>query len=184
MNARCLVLALTLAALAMHAATPRLEDIPLRDLQGQPASLKTYQGKVLLLVNVASECGYTRQYKPLEAIHRKYQAQGFTVLGFPCNDFGGQEPGTPDQIRTFCTSRFDVTFPLFEKLQVKAGPAQHPLYAALTGTNATFPGPVKWNFSKFLVGRDGTILARFASADEPDGPKVTQAIEAALAKNP
>jgi glutathione peroxidase len=169
------------AGLAMPAATPSLYDIPLKDVEGKSASLRAYAGQVLLVVNVASECGYTRQYRPLEAVHRKYQARGFSVLGFPCNDFGGQEPGSNEQIQQFCNTKFQVSFPLFDKLQVKGGPNQHPLYAALTGTHAPFPGPVKWNFGKFLIGRDGKILARFASGDEPDSPKVTEAIEAALA---
>lgn len=183
MNKLVVSLAVTLLSALPMPAAPALYDIPLHDLQGKPTSLKPYAGKVLLVVNVASECGYTRQYKPLEAVHRKYQAQGFAVLGFPCNDFGGQEPGTPEQIQKFCTTKFDVTFPLFEKVQVKNGPNQHPLYAALTGETSAFPGPVKWNFGKFLIARDGTLLARFASGDEPDSPKVTQAIEKALANN-
>lgn len=157
-----------------------LYDIPVKDIDGNQTSLKACEGKVLLIVNVASRCGYTRQYKPLEATYRKYKDRGLVVLGFPCNDFGGQEPGTPAEIKQFCSSKFEVTFPLFDKISVKPGPAQHPLYAWLTGKTSPFPGPIKWNFTKFLIGRDGKILARFEPADEPDGEKVTQAIEAAL----
>lgn len=167
--------------LAVTATAGSLYDIPLKDIDGRPTSLKAYQGKVILLVNVASRCGYTRQYKPLEAIFRKYKDQGFVVVGVPSNDFGGQEPGSPEEIKQFCASKFDVTFPLMEKVRVKPGPDQHPLYAALTGKDAAFPGEVKWNFGKFLIGRDGKVLARFQSGDEPDSPQVIKAIEAALA---
>ncbi|WCJ58620.1 glutathione peroxidase [Fontisphaera persica] len=173
-----LLLCMLMSASLSHAAS--LYDIPLKDIDGKETSLKPYAGKVLLIVNVASRCGYTRQYKPLEATYRKYKDRGLVVLGFPSNDFGGQEPGTPAEIKQFCSTKFDVTFPMFDKIQVKPGPAQHPLYAWLTGKTSPFPGPIKWNFNKFLIGRDGKILARFESGDEPDGEKVTQAIEAAL----
>src|SRR5882724_3315565 len=126
------LLALTMAQIVLAQSKPSLYDIPLKDIDGKPTSLKAYQGKVLLIVNVASECGFTPQYEGLEAIQKKYEAKGFTVLGFPCNDFGSQEPGTADEIKTFCSSNYSVTFPLFEKLHVKGG-EQHPLYAALTG---------------------------------------------------
>jgi len=166
---------------ALTAAT--IYDIPLKDIDGKDTSLKAYSGKVLLVVNVASKCGFTRQYKGLEAVHQKYKDKGFTVLGFPCNEFGRQEPGSNAEIKEFCSSKFGVSFPLFDKLNVKPGPGQHPLYAALTGKDAPEPGEVKWNFTKFLIGRDGKIIARFSSADEPDGEKITKAIEAALAAN-
>lgn len=168
-----------MTALAARAAS--LQDIPLKDIDGKVTSLKAYQGKVVLLVNVASQCGYTRQYKPLESIYRKYKDQGFVILGIPSNDFGGQEPGSAEEIKAFCSSKFDVTFPLLEKVGVKSGPSQSPLYAALTGKGAAFPGEVKWNFGKFLVGRDGKVIARFESKDEPDSAAVTGAIEKALA---
>jgi len=168
----------TLLVAMTHAAN--LYDIPLKDIDGKDTSLQAYQGKVVLLVNVASKCGYTPQYKGLEAIQRKYKEQGFTVLGFPCNDFGRQEPGTNEEIKEFCSSTYQVSFPLFDKLHVK-GAEQHPLYAALTGKDAPFPGDVKWNFGKFLMGKDGKILARFESADTPESEKVTGAIEKALA---
>lgn len=157
-----------------------LYDIPLKDIEGKDTSLKAYQGKVILIVNVASKCGFTRQYKPLEEIYRKYKDQGLVVLGFPSNDFGGQEPGTNKEIQEFCSSKFEVSFPMFDKLGVKSGEKQHPLYAALTGKDSVSPGEVKWNFTKFLVGRDGKLITRFVSADEPDSEKVTQAIEKAL----
>lgn len=174
-----LIAAMTTCATLTFAAS--LQDLPLKDIDGKACSLKSYAGKVVLVVNVASQCGYTKQYKPLEATYRKYKDRGLVVLGVPSNDFGAQEPGTAAEIKTFCTSKFDVTFPLLEKAGVKPGPGQHPLYAALTGKDSPFPGDVKWNFGKFLIGRDGKILARFQSADEPDSAAVTQAIEAALA---
>ena len=173
------------ATLVMIAATamaeePKLYAIPLKDIDGKDASLKAYAGKAVLAVNVASKCGYTRQYSGLEALWRKYKDQGLVVVGFPCNDFGSQEPGTTEEIKQFCSSKFDVTFPLFEKLHVK-GPEQHPLYATLTGSESPAPGPVKWNFGKFLIGRDGKILARFDSKVEPNSAELTKAIEDALA---
>jgi glutathione peroxidase len=157
-----------------------LRQIPLKDINGKPTSLKAYDGKVLLVVNVASKCGLTPQYKALEAVHRTYKDQGFSVLGFPCNDFGSQEPGTNEEIKEFCSSKYDVSFPMFDKLHVK-GPERHALYEALTGEGSPFPGDVKWNFGKFLVSRDGKILKRFEPKVAPDSAEVTQAIELALA---
>jgi len=178
-------MAMVLIAAGLLAGRTRAEatllDIPVKTIDGKETSLGSYRGKVLLVVNVASECGFTRQYKPLEAIYRKYKDRGLVVLGFPCNDFGGQEPGGNSQILNFCQTRFDVTFPMFDKLKVKPSPEQHPLYTALTTKGAAFPGAVEWNFTKFLVGRDGKVLARFPSAEEPDGTKLTAAIEKALA---
>lgn len=168
------------ATLAAAQTPTSIYDIPLRDLAGKEASLVPYKGKVLLLVNVASKCGLTKQYAALEQLHEKYKDRGFFVLGFPCNDFGSQEPGTPEQIQQFCSATYGVTFPLFEKLHVK-GPEQHPLYALLTGKDAAFPGEIRWNFGKFLVGRDGKILARFEPKTTPDSPEVTTALESALA---
>lgn len=172
---------LTVLASGSTLSAAVLQDIPLKDIEGKDTSLKAYAGRVLLIVNVASKCGYTRQYKGLEAIYRKYRDQGLTVLGFPSNDFGQQEPGSNAEITEFCRTKFAVSFPMFDKLKVKSGPGQHPLYAALTGKESPVPGEVKWNFGKFLIGRDGKIIARFTSADEPDGAKIIQAIEAALA---
>jgi glutathione peroxidase len=162
-------------------AEAKLPDIPLKDINGKATSLKAYEGKVLLVVNVASKCGLTPQYKALEATHQKYKDKGFSVLGFPCNDFGSQEPGSNDEIKEFCSTKYNVTFPMFDKLHVK-GPEQHPLYAALSGKGSPFPGDVKWNFGKFLIGRDGRIIQRFEPKVAPDAPEVTQAIEAALAE--
>lgn len=174
-----LLLALAVAQIA-SAQTKSLYDIPLKDIDGKPTSLKAYQGKVLLVVNVASFCGNTPQYAALEAMQKKYAAQGFTVLGFPCNDFGAQEPGTADQIKEFCSKTYSVDFPLFEKLHVK-GAEQHPLYAALSGNGSPFPGDVKWNFGKFLISRDGKIVKRFEPGVKPDSAQVTSAVEAAIA---
>ena len=175
-----LTFALTLMTTSLFAADAPLYSIPLKDIDGKDTALKAYAGKALLVVNVASQCGFTRQYSGLEALWQKYKDQGLVVLGFPCNDFGAQEPGTTAEIKQFCSSKFDVSFPLFDKLHVK-GPEQHPLYDALTGSTSPVPGPVKWNFGKFLVGRDGKILARFDSAVEPDAAELTKAVEAALA---
>jgi len=174
-----LLLSLALAQVA-SAQVKSLYDIPLKDIDGKDTSLKAYQGKVLLIVNVATLCGNTPQYAALEAMQKKYESQGFTVLGFPCNDFAGQEPGTAEEIKTFCSKTYSVTFPLFEKLHVK-GPEQHPLYADLTGPGAPFPGDVKWNFGKFLIGRDGKIIKRFEPGVKPDTTAVVTAVEAAIA---
>jgi glutathione peroxidase len=166
-------------AMAEPAATA-LQSIPLKDIDGKDTSLKAYAGKVLLLVNVASRCGYTRQYTGLQALQEKFASKGFSVLGFPSNDFGAQEPGTAAEIKEFCSSTYNVTFPLFEKLKVK-GADQHALFAALTGKGSPIPGEVKWNFGKFLIGKDGTLIKRWDSGTEPDSPEVVAAIEAALA---
>jgi glutathione peroxidase len=157
-----------------------LYDIKLHTLEGKPTSLGEYKGKVVLLVNVASKCGYTPQYKGLQALQEKYEAKGFTVVGIPCNDFGSQEPGSSEEIRKFCTDNYKVTFPLTEKVHVK-GAEQHPLYARLTGQGAEFPGDIKWNFGKFLIGRDGKVLKRYDSGAKPESEELTKAIEAALA---
>ena len=166
--------------LAMTARTQTLLDVPLKDIDGKDTTLAAYRGRVLLIVNVASECGFTRQYKGLQALFAKYQEKGLTVLGFPCNQFGGQEPGSNREIKNFCTDTFHVTFPLFDKLDVN-GAKRHPLYVALAGDASPFPGDITWNFNKFLIGRDGAILQRFDSTAEPDSAAVVSAIEAALA---
>jgi glutathione peroxidase len=175
--------ALALAALTQFAAaqTKPLADIPLKDINGQDTSLKNYAGKVLLLVNVASQCGATPQYAGLEALHKQYAPRGFTVLGFPCNDFGAQEPGSAAEIKQFCTTNYKVTFPLFAKVRLSEGAEQHPLFAALTGKSSPLPGPVTWNFCKFVIGRDGKLAARFDTGTEPDDAALTKAIEKALA---
>jgi len=175
--------ALTFACSATaHAEAPKIDSIALQEIDGKDTTLRPFAGKVLLIVNVASECGQTPQYAGLEALWRKYRDKGLVVLGFPSNDFGGQEPGTNAEIKRFCTARYEVTFPMFGKIRVK-GPAQHPLYGALTGPMAAFPGEVQWNFGKFLVGRKGEVVARFDSEDEPDSIALTQAVEKALGSN-
>jgi glutathione peroxidase len=156
-------------------------DIKLKDIDGKDTSLSAYKGKVLLIVNVASHCGFTKQYDALEAIHEKYKDKGFAVLGFPCNQFGGQEPGSNEEIKQFCSSKFHVTFPMFDKIEVN-GSSRHPLYTELAGKDSPFPGDIKWNFTKFLISKDGKTLKRFESKVTPDSAEVTQAIEAALAE--
>ena len=170
---------MTLQTLSVGAADS-IYSIPLKDIDGKATSLKPYQGKVMLIVNVASKCGYTPQYTGLEALHQKYEKQGLTVLGFPCNQFGGQEPGTNEEIKQFCTSKYNVTFPMFDKLDVN-GATRHALYVMLAGKDSPVPGDIKWNFNKFLVGRDGKIIKRFDSKVKPDSAELTAVIEAALA---
>ena len=165
-------------AMALRAGS--IHEIAVKDIDGKEASLKAYQGKVLLIVNVASQCGLTPQYKALEAIHEKYKDKGLTVLGFPCNQFGGQEPGSNEQIKEFCSTKYNVSFPLFDKIDVN-GPKRHPLYTSLAGKDSPFPGDIKWNFGKFLIGRDGKILKRCEPRTVPNAPEVVAAIEAALA---
>jgi glutathione peroxidase len=157
-----------------------LYDIPVNRLDGSPADLHDYDGQVALVVNVASKCGLTPQYETLEQIHERFAGQGFTVLGFPCNQFAGQEPGTAEEIATFCSTTYGVTFPLFEKIDVN-GENRHPLYAELT--QATYDngegGDIKWNFEKFLVA-DGKVIRRFDPTVAPDAPQVVEAIESSL----
>ena len=174
---------LLLAAFAMQTlalSASSLYDTAVKDIDGKETTLKPWQGQVVLIVNVASRCGFTPQYKSLEAIYEKYKDKGFAVLGFPCNQFGGQEPGTDEEIKQFCSSKYNVTFPMFDKIEVN-GPQRHPLYVALAGKDSPFPGDIKWNFNKFLISRDGRILKRFDSRVVPDSPEVQAAIEAALA---
>lgn len=182
--------------------TASIYDIPVNRIDGQAATLADYKGHVLLVVNVASECGLTPQYDGLEKLYERFSDKGLVVLGFPANEFGAQEPGTNEQIQDFCRTQFGVKFPMFEKIVVK-GEGQHPLYQALTqaqpepqgkagnpmydrlaekGMGPKAPGDVLWNFEKFLVGRDGRVVARFAPHLNPDDPAVVQAIEAELAK--
>lgn len=165
---------------APPAAKP-LYAFELNDIDGQPVKLGQYSGKALLLVNVASKCGYTKQYAGLQALYEKYQDEGLVVLGFPANNFGSQEPGTNDQIKAFCTTTFNVTFPMFAKISVK-GDDIHPLYAFLTGatTNPDFAGEIKWNFNKFLVNRAGDIVGRYDSNVEPMSEALVADIEKAL----
>jgi len=172
--------ALTFAAWAAAAAGSGAPyHLKLTDIYGREISLDQYRGKVLLIVNVASKCGFTPQYAGLEALYRKYRDRGLVVLGFPCNQFGNQEPGSPQEIKEFCTTRYQVSFPLFNKIEVN-GPGRHPLYQWLAGPDSPVSGDIKWNFTKFLVGRDGRILRRFESRVSPESEELVQAIEAAL----
>jgi glutathione peroxidase len=158
-----------------------LYDVPLTTLSGEPASLADHRGKALLVVNVASKCGLTPQYAGLEALHERYADRGFSVLGFPSNQFMGQEPGTSEEIATFCSTTYGVTFPLFEKTDVN-GPERHPLYAELTETPDADgqAGDVVWNFEKFLVSPEGEVVARFRPQVEPEDPTLVEAVEAQL----
>lgn len=156
-------------------------DVPVKTLHGEDTTLAEHKGKTLLLVNVASKCGLTPQYTALEDLQKRYADRGFSVLGFPCNQFGGQEPGTPEEIETFCSTTYGVTFPIYEKLDVN-GQQRHPLYKELTAVpNAEGKaGDIKWNFEKFLVAPDGKIVARFDPQVTPDSTDVVSAIEAQL----
>jgi glutathione peroxidase len=146
-----------------------LYDIEVTTIDGTPQRMRAYKGRVLLIVNVASKCGYTPQYAGLEALHRKYDQRGLTVLGFPCDQFGHQEPGSEEEIQSFCSLTYDVTFPLFAKIDVN-GPDAHPLYRHLKAAKRGLLGTeaVKWNFTKFVVGRNGTVLRRYAPTDTPE----------------
>ena len=157
--------------------TGSVYDFTLDTIDGTAKPLSDFRGKVLLLVNVASECGYTPQYQGLQKLHTTYEARGFSVVGFPSNDFGGQEPGSNKDIKEFCSTKFHVTFPMFAKIPVK-GPTKNPLYAMLVQTPPA--GEVKWNFNKFLVGKDGKVIARFDSDVTPESPALAAAIEKAL----
>ena len=156
-------------------------DLPIRTLNGEPSSLAEQKGKALLLVNVASKCGLTPQYTGLERIHERYGARGFAVLGFPCNQFGGQEPGSPEEIATFCSTTYGVTFPLYEKIDVN-GANRHALYEELTAKEDAEgeAGDVKWNFEKFLVSPGGEVVGRFRPQVQPDDADLVAAIEAQL----
>ena len=156
-------------------------DAPLHTLQGAPTRLADFQGKALLLVNVASRCGLTPQYTALEKLHEKLAPRGFSVIGFPCNQFGAQEPGTPEQIQAFCSTTYGVTFPLTEKIEVN-GAGRHPIYQQLTqiADAAGHRGDIRWNFEKFVVSADGTKITRFDPRTAPDDPAVLAAIEAGL----
>lgn len=168
------ILALTFALMSTLSAAS-IYDFTLPNIDGKAAPLASYKGKVLLIVNTASQCGYTPQYKGLQTIYQKYSASGLVVLGVPANNFGGQEPGTEAEIKTFCTRNYHVTFPMYSKVSV-VGDDQTPLYKYLTAAK----GEVKWNFTKFLIGRDGNIIAKFDSNVDPESPELTSAIEQAL----
>jgi glutathione peroxidase len=181
MKTATLLTSLFVAMSVIAASKAPVQEIAINDLDGKPTNLGAYAGKTVLLVNVASKCGYTPQYTALESTYRKYKDKGFVVVGVPCNDFGAQEPGSAKEIKEFCTSKFDVTFPMLEKIHVK-GPEQHPLYAHLTGKDAAFPGDIKWNFGKFLINPEGKVVARWDSKVTPDSKEITSAIEANLPK--
>lgn len=178
---------LTLACLCLFLVAAdsdrSLYDFELDRIDGEPQSLADYRGQVVMLVNVASKCGYTSQYEGLEALYDKYREQGFVVLGFPANDFGGQEPGTNAEIAEFCRATWAVDFPMFEKITVK-GEGQHPLYAYLTSQPAPIGGEIEWNFQKFLVDRDGRIVERLSPRTRPRDPAVVEKIEALLERAP
>lgn len=157
-----------------------LYDFSLPRIDGQPESLSAYRGQVLLIVNVASKCGFTPQYEGLEALYDRYRERGFAVLGFPANDFLGQEPGTNEEIAEFCRATWSVEFPMFAKISVK-GEGKHPLYRFLTSRPAPIGGEIEWNFQKFLVDREGRIVERFAPATRPEDPRLVGRIEALLA---
>jgi len=157
-------------------AASSIHEFNLNSIDGKPAPLGAYKGKIVLVVNVASRCGFTPQYKGLEALYEKYKDQGFVIVGFPANNFGAQEPGTNDEIKTFCSSKYSVTFPMYSKISV-AGTDKAPLYDYLTSTGG---GEVKWNFTKFLVGRDGKVITRFESKVDPESAEVVSAVEKAL----
>ena len=160
-----------------------IHEFKVKDIKGTERSLSEFAGKVLLVVNVASKCGSTPQYKGLEALYQRYRERGFAVLGFPANDFAHQEPGTDEEIQNFCSLTYGVTFPMFAKISVK-GKDIHPLYAFLTDkkTNPGFSGKITWNFNKFLVDRTGAIVGRFDTKDEPLGDKVPRAVQEALGR--
>jgi glutathione peroxidase len=159
-----------------------LYDIPVNTLSGRPGSLGDLSGKTLLVVNVASKCGLTPQYEGLERLHERFSDRGFSVVGFPSNQFGGQEPGTAEEIQEFCSVNYGVSFPLFEKIEVN-GPGRHPIYAELTAVPdaAGEAGDIQWNFEKFLVSPDGKIAGRFRPVTDPEAPELVAAIEAVLA---
>ncbi len=161
---------------------PPVLNFTMNSLDGKPVKLSKYQGKVVMMVNTASKCGYTPQYKSLQALHEKYADKGLAILGFPANEFGQQEPGTNEQIADFCKKNYGVEFEMFSKIVVK-GPDQHPLYKHLTSTDTdpNFAGEVKWNFEKFLIDRQGNIINRWRSKTAPDSEEMITAIEAALA---
>jgi glutathione peroxidase len=161
--------------------TVTVHDIPVKTLGGRAASLGELEGNALLVVNVASKCGLTPQYEGLQRLHERFTDRGFAVVGFPCDQFGGQEPGSPDEIQEFCSVNYGVSFPMFEKIEVN-GPGRHPLYAELTATPDAEgeAGDIQWNFEKFLVGPDGTVIGRFRPGTAPEDPVLVAAVAASL----
>jgi glutathione peroxidase len=181
MRKLALVLTFCAAAAALSAQQKSIYDFTISSIDGQPVSLQGYKGKVVLLVNVASKCGFTPQYAALESVYEKYKDRGLVIVGVPANNFMQQEPGTNEEIKTFCTRKYNVSFPMMSKVSVK-GDDQTPLYHFLTdsSTDPQFAGDIKWNFTKFLFDRNGKPVARFEPATTPDSPQITSAIEAAL----
>ena len=177
-----LLLCMFFCAATLVAAEKTVHDFTLNSIDGQPAPLAAYKGKVVLLVNVASKCGFTPQYSALESTYEKYKDRGFVIVGIPANNFGAQEPGSNQEIKTFCSSKYHVTFPMMAKVSVK-GDDITPLYQFLTdkSSNPQSGGEIKWNFTKFLIGPDGRVITRFEPEITPDSPQVTSAIEEALA---
>jgi len=178
-----LILTLCLACASLSAEPKSIYEFTMNSIDGQPVSLKSFQGKVVLLVNVASKCGFTPQYTALEAVYEKYKSRGLVIVGIPANNFMSQEPGTNAEIKTFCSTKYNVTFPMMAKISVK-GDDQTPLYTFLTGkaTDPQFAGDIKWNFTKFLFDRNGNPVARFEPKVTPDSGDVTAAIESALGR--
>jgi glutathione peroxidase len=181
MKKLALILTLCAAAAALPAQQKSIYDFTISSIDGQPVNLGSYKGKVVLLVNVASKCGFTPQYAGLEAVYEKYKDRGLVIVGVPANNFAQQEPGTNEEIKTFCTRKYNVSFPMMSKVSVK-GDDETPLYHFLTdaSTDPQFAGDIKWNFTKFLFDRNGKPVARFEPATTPDSPQVTTAIESAL----
>jgi len=175
-------LSVSLTSPSVSAGPPNIYNFKVRDIDGKDVRLKSYKGKVVMVVNTASKCGYTPQYEGLQALYDKYKDKGLVILGFPANNFGGQEPGTEAEIKEFCTSKYKVTFPMFAKISVK-GEDQHPLYAYLTSkeTNPNFGGDISWNFNKFLIDRNGKIVGRFTSKDNPMADSLIAEVEKHLA---
>ncbi len=158
-----------------------IKNVTVKDIDGTDVKLSDYNGKVLLIVNVASYCGYTKQYSGLEEIYRKYKDNGFEILAFPCNQFGQQEPGSNEEIKNFCSTKFDVTFRLFDKIDVN-GSNKSPLYTILTDNSVTGKGDIKWNFEKFLIDKNGNVVARYPSKVEPTNKELISALEKELSK--
>jgi glutathione peroxidase len=169
------------AATLSAEATKSIFETPVKTLEGKPSSLGAHRGKALLVVNVASRCGLTPQYEDLEKLHEEYAARGFSVVGFPCNQFGGQEPGTAEEIKSFCSLTYGVTFPMFEKIEVN-GARRHPIYTELTkiADAKGASGDIRWNFEKFIISADGRTVTRFSPDTEPYDPAIVAAIEAGL----
>ena len=180
-----LTIAVTAASLFGSSSTmntiSNISDFTVKDINKKEIKMSDYKGKVLLIVNVASKCGFTKQYDGLQEIYEKYNDQGFEVLGFPCNDFGGQEPGSNEEIAEFCSLNFNVTFPMFDKVKV-LGDEKDPLFEALTNNEVTGKSNIKWNFEKFIIDKEGNIVDRFRSMTKPESKKITSIIERELSK--